>query len=55
MSFRVISEPGPDRDWLVYSSTPHAEPVIVRAPDPDVARHLAEKMGVQASGHVRPR
>lgn len=54
MSFRIISEPGPERRWLVFSVTPHAEPVTVSAPDPDVARHRAEKMGVQVSGTVRP-
>lgn len=53
-TFRIISEPGPERRWLVFSVTPHAEPVTVSAPDPDVALHRAEKMGVQVSGTVRP-
>lgn len=51
---RIVSEAPRERDWLVYHAH-SGRPVVVRAPDPDVALYRAHRRtGAQFSGTVRP-
>ncbi len=51
---KIVSEAPRERDWFVFHAL-SGKPVIVRAPDPDVALYRAgHRTGAQFSGTVRP-